>query len=170
MITDSRRPTRLAGNTKMGRMIRLATVIFHDSRNMTMRTRITLIRLDTTDDRVSENACWAPITSLLSRLIRAPVWVRVKKANGILWMWSKTLERMSKMSPSPTLADTQRIPMLSPVSTTATNAAARDSPMMSFLLCCSMPLLMIDRNSSGLMTPTTASMVTRARNPIRMVR
>ena len=60
-----------------------------------MSTRVTLIRLDTTDDKVSVKACWAPMTSLLSRLIRAPVWVRVKKAMGIFWMCSKTWERMS---------------------------------------------------------------------------
>ncbi len=115
-MTDRRRPTRLAGNTNTGRMIRLITVICHDRKNMTIRTRTTLIRLETTDDKVSVNACWAPMTSLLSRLIRAPVWVRVKKAMGIFWMCSNTWARMSKMSPSPTLADTQRMPMVSPVS------------------------------------------------------
>ena len=67
-------------------------------------------------------ACWAPITSLLSRLISAPVWVRVKKAMGIRWMWPNTWDRMSKISPSPTLADTQRMPMVSPVSAKATPA------------------------------------------------
>ena len=95
VITDSRRPTRLAGNTKMGRMIRLIRVICQESRNITMRTRVTLIRLETIDERVSVKACWAPMTSLLSRLMRAPVWVRVKKAMGIFWMCSNTWERMS---------------------------------------------------------------------------
>ena len=60
-----------------------------------MRTRVTLIRLDTIDESVSVKACWAPMTSLLSRLMRAPVWVRVKKAMGIFWMCSNTWERMS---------------------------------------------------------------------------
>ena len=94
---------------------------------------MTLIRLETIDDRVSEKACWAPMTSLLSRLISAPVWVRVKKASGILWMCSNTLDRMSKMSPSPTLAETHRMPMVSPVSTMATTAATSDNPMISSL-------------------------------------
>ena len=94
-MTDRRRPTRLAGKTKTGRMIRLARVICQDRKNITMSTRITLIRLETTDDKVSEKACWAPMTSLLSRLMRAPVWVRVKKARGMRWMWSNTWERMS---------------------------------------------------------------------------
>src|SRR5664280_1604066 len=100
-MADNRRPTRFAGRTNTGRMTRLISVICHESRNITMRTSVTLIRLETTDDSVSVNACWAPMTSLLRRLISAPVWVRVKKAMGIFWMCSKTLERMSKMSPSP---------------------------------------------------------------------
>ncbi len=94
-MAESLRPTRLAGRTKIGRMIRLMSVICQERMNMTMRTRITLIRLETTDDNVSVKACCAPITSLLSRLMSAPVWVRVKKAIGIFCMCSKTLERMS---------------------------------------------------------------------------
>ena len=103
---------------------------------------------------MSVKACWAPMTSLLSRLISAPVWVRVKKAMGIFWMCSKTWERMSKMSPSPTLAETQRMPMDSPVSTTASTAATSASPMIRRLVrACGMPLLMIERNRSGLIDP-----------------
>ncbi len=95
VMTDSLRPTRLAGITKTGRITRLIRVICHDSRNITTSTRVTLIRLETTEDRVSVKACWAPMTSLLSRLMRAPVWVRVKKAMGIFWMWANTWDRMS---------------------------------------------------------------------------
>ena len=51
-------------------------------------TSDTVSRLLTTLDSVPVNACWAPSTSLLSRLISAPVWVRVKKAMGIRWTWS----------------------------------------------------------------------------------
>ena len=110
------------------------------------------------------------MTSLLSRLISAPVWVRVKKAMGIRWMCSNTLDRMSKMSPSPTLADTHRMPMVSPVSTMARTAATRASPMIRVLLCWGMPLSMIERKSSGLMTPMTASMITSTRNQARIFR
>ena len=95
VMSESLRPTRLAGITKMGRITRLMSVICHDRANMTIRTRVTLIRFETTDDNVSVKACWAPITSLLRRLISAPVWVRVKKAIGIFWMCSNTWERMS---------------------------------------------------------------------------
>ena len=51
--------------------------------------------LDTTDDSVEVNACWAPITSVLSRLTSAPVWVRVKNATGIRCTWAKTWVRRS---------------------------------------------------------------------------
>ena len=56
---------------------------------------MTVMRLLTIDDNVSVKACWAPRTSLFSREMSAPVWVRVKKASGISWMWPKTFERMS---------------------------------------------------------------------------
>ena len=62
----------------------------------------------TTPERVSEKARWAPITSLLSRLTRAPVRVRVKKATGIVCTWSKTARRRSRISVSPIRADSQR--------------------------------------------------------------
>ena len=55
----------------------------------------TVTRLPTTLERRSVKACWAPMTSLLSRLTSAPVWVRVKKASGMRWMWRNTLDRMS---------------------------------------------------------------------------
>jgi hypothetical protein len=38
--------------------------------------------LDTTLDSTEVKACWAPITSLLRRDTRDPVWARVKKAMG----------------------------------------------------------------------------------------
>ena len=44
--------------------------------------------LVSTPDKAEVNARWAPITSLFSRLTRAPVRVRVKKATGIDWTWS----------------------------------------------------------------------------------
>ena len=66
-------------------------------------------RFDTTPDSVSENARWAPITSLLRRLTSAPVRVRMKKATGIVWTWSNTARRRSRMSPSPIRADHNRV-------------------------------------------------------------
>ena len=72
---------------------------------MATSTMATVIRLPTTLDSSVVKACWAPMTSLLSRLTSAPVWVRVKKASGIRWMCRKTLARMSKMRPSPMTAE-----------------------------------------------------------------
>ncbi len=94
-MVDSRRPMRRAGTTKTGSSTRLKMVICHDRKNMAVSTSVTLTTLETTDDRVSVNACWAPSTSLLSRLMRAPVWVRVKNARGILPMCPNTWDRMS---------------------------------------------------------------------------
>ena len=42
----------------------------------------------TTLDSTEVKACWAPMTSLPSRVTRAPVWARVKKATG----WRSTCE------------------------------------------------------------------------------
>ena len=63
----------------------------------------------TTPDSVQVKARWAPITSLLSRLTRAPVRVRVKNATGIRCTWPNTARRRSRISPSPIL---RRLPAL----------------------------------------------------------
>ncbi len=62
-----------------------------------MVTRIapTVRMLDTTEDIVDVIACWAPITSLLSRDTRDPVCARVKNATGCCWTWLKTWVRRS---------------------------------------------------------------------------
>jgi len=101
-------PTNRAGTRKIGRSARTTSVIGHDSQNMAARVTATPITLLTTDEKVSVKACWAPRTSLFKRDTSAPVWVRVKKAMGILWTCSNTRVRMSKMRPSPMRADTQR--------------------------------------------------------------
>ncbi len=58
-------------------------------------TTTTDTRLDTVPDRVEVKALWAPITSELSRLTRAPVWVRVKNASDWRWTWANTWVRRS---------------------------------------------------------------------------
>ena len=78
-----------------GTMHNASSVICHDSSSIAMSTSVTLMTLLTTLDNVPVNACCAPSTSLLSRLISAPVCVRVKNAIGIRWIWVKTAERMS---------------------------------------------------------------------------
>ena len=64
-------------------------------KNMAAITITTVTRLPITFESRSVKACCAPMTSLFSRLTRAPVWVRVKKARGMRWMWRNTFERMS---------------------------------------------------------------------------
>ena len=75
--------------------------------------------LATTPDRVEVKACCAPMTSLFSRLTRAPVWVRVKNASDICCTCSNTLVRMSKIRPSPIREENQRVPRESSASSTA---------------------------------------------------
>ena len=70
-------------------------MICHDSTNIAVATRTRLTTLDTTPDSVDVNACCAPMTSLLSREISAPVWVRVKNATGIRCTWANTWVRRS---------------------------------------------------------------------------
>ena len=70
-------------------------MICHDSASMAMVTTTRLMPLETTLDSVVVKACCAPMTSLLSREINAPVWVRTKKASGIRWTWSNTWLRRS---------------------------------------------------------------------------
>ncbi len=71
------------------------TVTCQDSRNMATSTRTSVTALDTTEDSVEVSACWAPITSLFSRLTSEPVWARVKKAIGCRWTCRNTCVRRS---------------------------------------------------------------------------
>ena len=82
------RPTRLAGMMKVGTTTRAIRVSRHSRLIITARVTTTSNTFCTTVPRVPVNACWAPMTSLFIRLMRAPVWVRVKKARGMRWTWS----------------------------------------------------------------------------------
>ena len=72
---------------KTGSKTRDSKVICQDNKNITIRVRVTPMMLLTTLDSVPVKACCAPSTSLFSRLMSAPVCVRVKKAMGIRWTW-----------------------------------------------------------------------------------
>ncbi len=76
-------PMSLAGMTKTGSSTSDSRVICQDSTSIAMSVSTTPMTLLTTPDSVPVKACCAPSTSLLSRLISAPVWVRVKKAIGM---------------------------------------------------------------------------------------
>ena len=53
--------------------------------------------------------------------------MRVKKAIGIRWTWSKTAVRRSRISPSPILADSHRVSRPRPASATAITAISSAS-------------------------------------------
>ena len=95
VMTCSRRPTQRAGSRNSGVSSSAQRVICQDRNSMVATTSTRPMTLETTEDSVEVNACWAPITSVLSRLTSAPVWVRVKKATGIRWTWANTLVRRS---------------------------------------------------------------------------
>ena len=114
-------------------------------------------------------ACCAPRTSLFSRLIRAPVWVRVKKARGMLWMWRNTFERMSKINPSPMTAEMRRSVRERMASKSASPPARQASPMTRSASCCPIPLSIRARRISGLMAATAASRTTTGRNTARIL-
>ena len=94
-----RRPSRgantLAGTRKIGTSSSATKVICHERIAIVASTSRTMTALPTTLLRRSVKACWAPMMSLFSRLMSAPVWVREKNAMGIAWTWAKTFERMS---------------------------------------------------------------------------
>jgi len=88
-------PNAFAGRMKIGTSTRATSVICHERTSIETRTRPTRITLPTMFESRSVNACWAPMMSLFSRLISAPVWVLAKKEIGIDWTCRKTLARMS---------------------------------------------------------------------------
>jgi len=131
VIVWIRFPTQRAGSTRTGRSRRETSVICHDSNAIAVIVIATPIRLPRTEENVSVNACCASSTSLFRRLTSAPVWVRVKNAIGICWMWAKTFVRMSKMRPSPIRAEIQRWPSDRAASTNASPARTTARPTIS---------------------------------------
>ena len=121
--------------------------------------------LVTTLDRVPVKADWAPSTSLSSLLMRAPVWVRVKKAMGMRWMCENTLVRMSKIRPSPMRAEKKRSTRDSPASKKAMPPTIRASTTTRPDRWPRMPLLMMALKMRGLTAPMAAS---RARSETRL--
>ena len=95
------RPTRRAGSTNTGRITTASRVSRHSSTNMKTSVTLRVMTLPTPAPSVPVKARWAPITSLLRRLTRVPVWVRVKKASGMRCTWSNSRSRRSKIRPSP---------------------------------------------------------------------
>jgi hypothetical protein len=87
---DSRRSrTRKGGSTKSDR-----AVICQDRTNMGTSVATRVNTSEVTDAKV-DTEVWASSTSLVSRLISDPVWVRLKKATGIRCTWSYSWVRRS---------------------------------------------------------------------------
>ena len=154
-----------------GNMSRARTVIFQLNINMARRVTPTLMALPMTELKVSVKACWAPSTSLLSREIKAPVWVRVKKAMGMRWMWLNTRFRMSNMRLSPTRDEIQRSHNPSMASKTArapmANASHSTTPVVGRWPGSSLMMALVRR---GFAAPTRASMMMRTRNTASILR
>ena len=125
----TREPMRRAGITNSGSRASASTVICHDRLSITPTVSTSAMTLVTTPDSAEVNARWAPMTSLFKRLTRAPVWVRVKKAIGIDCTWANTRRRRSRISPSPSRADSSRSSSPTAASTTATTAMSTAIPM-----------------------------------------
>jgi hypothetical protein len=122
------------------------------------------IRFDTIEPSVPVTASWAPITSLFNRLMRAPVWLRVKKAIDWFCTRSKSWTRRWWMTPSPMWAENHRC-------TTASTASNRAAPTMneasnqtSPRSCRGIARSTIERKSSGGSRASTASMMMVTRN------
>ena len=90
-----RRPTRLAGTMNSGSTTSDSSVSLQSRNAMAIRVVTRVIRLDATPPIVVVRARCAPMTSLLRRLVRAPVWVRVKNEMGMRCTWPNTATRRS---------------------------------------------------------------------------
>jgi hypothetical protein len=167
VIVWSRAPIRRAGMTKTGSITSDSVVICHDRLNITPAVTTRLTELETTPARVEVKACWAPSTSLLSRLTSAPVWVRVKKASGMRWTWSKTAVRMSKIRPSPMRAEYQRWAKESAASTTASAAMMSARRTTTAGAPCAVIVLTMRPARMGVATPMMASKTIRTRKTAR---
>ena len=156
------RPTRFEGMMKIGSTIRVSRVSRHSSHSMAMSVVTSVMTLLRTEPTVVTAPC-APITSLLSRLMSAPVCVRVKNAIGMRWTLSKSVVRSWKMRPSPTLAWYHRWTMPSPASTRATRTVMEARTTTSVRSPSGMAVSRMARKSKGGARPISASkaMVTR---------
>ena len=72
--------THFEATMSRGNSARHSSVTRQLSASIVIPTTTTATALDTVVDRVLVKARWAPMTSLLRRLTRAPVCVRVKNA------------------------------------------------------------------------------------------
>ena len=113
----------------------------------------TWIRLVVTSTRVLVTALWAPMTSLLSRLISSPVLLLVKKRIDMRCRWEYSAVRRSRMIPEPIVASSLRcqIRITAPATGMAIRpAASRLSRAASF---CGSAVSIRSRTISGVSSP-----------------
>ena len=163
----SRRPMRRAGSTNTGNRISASRLICQEIPIITTSVRASVTTLLTTPDNVVLNARWAPMTSLLRRLTRAPVRVRVKKAIGIRCTWSNTAVRRSRIRLSPMLDESHRLIRPKPASTMAITAMARASSTTTRSSRPSTIALTTRPANTGVATASTASATLSTRKPPR---
>ena len=156
--------THFEATISRGNSARQSSVTRQLSASIVIPTTSTATALDTVVDRVLVKARWAPMTSLLRRLTRAPVWVRVK--NAIDWRWTcpKTRVRRSKIRPSPIRAESQASRMLITALKIARPAIASASHATRPRLSARMPSSTMRWTSSGAATTRLASSTVSARN------
>ena len=75
---------------------------------MTVTTDASCVTFELSAPITEESTCWAPCTSVLSRDISAPVWVRTKNPIGIRCTWANNRRRSWNTIPFPRTADCQR--------------------------------------------------------------
>ncbi len=117
----------------------------------------------TTFESTEVKACWAPMTSLLRRVTRAPVWARVKNATGWRSTWPKTSVRRSKMRPSPMREEYHRWTRVRTPLTSATTATTTERRTTTPRSAGTMPSSTIDFSSRGVATTSAALTTTSAR-------
>ncbi len=161
--SDRRRPMILAGMRKNGTSASAPRVSCQESVAIAATMSSNDTALETTDDRTDVNACWAPMTSELSRLTREPVCARVKNAIGWRSTWAKTSVRSCRISPSPIREENHRcaIPRTASATASAATSSARrttTSPALGMT-----PTSTRSRNSRGTATTMPASRTTRVR-------
>ncbi len=161
-----RRPTIRAGTMNSGSSATASSVTRHSSRNIAERVTDTLMTLSTIPPSVPVRARWAPTTLLFSRVMSAPVWVRVKKASGMACTCSNSIVRRSRMSPSPMEEDSHRSIMVMIDTAIATPAIPAKSSPSSPVSPSGMARLMTMRTSCGGAAESTALTTMTDRNPI----
>ena len=88
-------PTMREAISRIGNSATHSSVTGQLRNSIVTPTTTAAMTLETVPCRVEVKARWAPMTSLLSLLTSAPVWVRVKKASDWRCTWANTCVRRS---------------------------------------------------------------------------